>query len=378
LVFKVVNDSYVGRLAFVRVYSGKLRRGQNIYNPRTRKRERLSRLLRLRADDREDVDALYSGEIGAVAGLKDGTTGDTLCMENAAVELERIAFPEPVMFMAIEPRSRADRDKLQDALSAMASEDPTYTVRVHPETGQTIMSGMGELHLDIVKDRIRREFNVEANTGKPMVAYHETVTGEGRGEHRFDREIGGKRQFGHVVLDVAALPRSAGNKVELAVRRDAIPTEFHESVSEGVTDGLVTGVLGRYPMTDVRVRVTGGSADTDASTDTAFRTAARVAFREAVLAAGAELLEPIMTLDIVTPDENMGDVLSDLNGRRGKILEMSARGTTQFIRAAVPLAELFGYSTTIRSLSRGHASYTLEPREFDIVPPAMKEALLSR
>jgi len=378
LAFKVASDPYVGRLVFVRVYSGRLKQGQNIYNPRTRKRERIMRLLQLRADSREDVDALYAGEIGAVAGMKNATTGDTLCAENAPVELMRIPFPEPVMFMAVEPRTRADRDKLEDALQSMAAEDPTCIVSHDPETGQTIMSGMGELHLEILKDRMFREYGVSANTGKPMVAYHECITATAEASHRFDREIGGKRQFAEVGLRVGPRRRTAGNSIEITASTNAIPADFRADVEGGIRDGIMTGVLARYPLADIAVTVTGGEYDGETSTDVAFRTAAVMAFRDAVKAASPELLEPIMSLEIITPSEYMGDVMGDLNGRRGKVGRMETRGTTQIIRARVPLAELFGYATAIRSVTRGRATYTLEPEAFDVVPPPIKKELLNR
>jgi len=378
LVFKIVNDSYVGRLAFVRVYSGRLKKGQNVYNPRTKKRERIARLLQLHADSRTDVESLYSGEIGAISGLKQATTGDTLCAENAAIELERIHFPEPVMFMAIEPKTRADRDKLKDALDALAAEDPTCIIRTDAETGQTIISGMGELHLEILRDRMLREFRVEANAGKPMVAYYETVTKAGRGEHVFDRDIGGRRQFAQIAVEVLPSKRGGGNSIEMKLPRNVLPEEFWKSIEEGLNDGIMTGVLGRCPVIDINVRVVDAKFIPEISTEVAFRTAAVMAFREAVMAGMPEFLEPIMELEIITPADYMGDVLGDLNGRRGKVNEMEARGTSQIVRAGVPLAELFGYSTAIRSLTRGRASYTMEPEMFEIVPQSIKQELLNR
>lgn len=378
LVFKVINDPYMGKMAFVRVYSGKIKKGSNIFNPRLGKRERVSRLLRLHANDRTDVDMLCSGEIGAVVGLKNFTTGDTLCSENMPTELDRIGFPEPVIFMAIEPKSSADRDKLVDALDAMAAEDPTCCVRENEETGQKIISGMGELHLEIIKDRLKREYNVEANTGKPMVAYHETITAMATAEYKFDREIGGNRQVGHVVLEVSPLPRREGIKIDFEVSTNVIPQVFRKDIEAGLHDVIMTGVLARYELVDMLVKVVGGSSDSELSTDVAFRSASVMALREAVAAASPELLEPIMALDIVTPAEVMGDVLGDLNSRRGKVRGMETRGDMQIVQAGVPLAELFGYSTVIRSLTRGRATYTMEPEEFAIVPETIKQVLLSK
>jgi elongation factor G len=335
-------------------------------------------LMQLHADSRSEVEALYSGEIGAVSGLKDVTTGDTLCVENAPVELAGIKFPEPVMFMAIEPKTRADRDKLNEALDDLALEDPSCVIRVDPETGQTVMGGMGELHLEILKDRMLREFKVAANTGKPMVAYHETVTRHGTGESVFDRDLGGQRHFGGIKSEVEPRQRGAGNEILFEVSKSELPNEFRQGVQEGIEDGAMTGVLARYPVTDVSIRITGTQYDAEFSTEVAFRTAATMAFRDAVMAAGPEFLEPIMELEITTPVDNMGDVLGDINGRRGKVSEMVSRGEMQVVMATVPLAELFGYSTAIRSLSRGRASYTMEPVQFDIVPARLKEELLNR
>jgi elongation factor G len=378
LVFKVATDAYLGRLLFVRVYSGKLKKRQNVFNPRTKKRERIAVLVQLHADSRTDVEELRTGDIGGVGGLRDATTGDTLCSENAPIRLETIRFPEPVMFIAIEPKARADRERLEQALAALAAEDPTCGVATDAETGQTILSGMGELHLEILIDRMLREFNVRANTGKPMVAYRETVSAEGSGESAFDREIGGHRHFARVSLGVKPAQRGSGHCVEFDVAEAAIPAVFRDAVAQGVEDALSTGVLARYRVTDIAVTVTGGAFDPEASSDVAFRTAAVMAFREAVKAAAPVLLEPIMFLEIVTPDEFLGDVLGDLNGRRGKVREMTARGQTQIVKAGVPLAEMFGYSTVVRSLTRGRATYTMEPEQFEVVPDAVTQGLLDR
>ena len=382
LVFKIATDPYVGRLFFMRVYSGRLRKGQNVFNPRTRKRERLLKLVRLYADAQTECESLYAGDIGAGVGLKEATTGDTLCAENQPVALERIQAPEPVMFMAIEPKSRADREKLEAALKALASEDPTCIVRLDSETGQTILSGMGELHLEILVDRLRREFSVEANTGKPMVSYYETVTATACATHLFDRELGGKRHWARITVEVSPRKRGSGHATEVAagaLRALDNSEELRACLEQGLTDGILTGVLARYPMTDVLARVKEVAiADEEMATDVAFRTAAVMAFREAAQAAHPELLEPIMSLDIVTPPEHVGEVIGDVNGRRGQVRDMTMRGDTQLIRAHVPLAELFGYAGAIRSLSRGRASYTMEPDEFAVVPKAVREQLLNR
>ena len=378
LAFKVASDPYVGRVVFVRVYSGQIRKGANVFNPRTRKRTRITGLLKLKADTRIEVDLLEAGDIGAVAGIKELTTGDTLCAENAPVELMRIAFPEPVIFMAVEPKSRVDRDKLDQALEAMASEDPTCIIRKDAETGQTILSGMGELHLEILRDRMVREYRVEANTGRPMVAYYETITKIGKASHVFDRDISGGRQMAGVTLTVAPAERSAGVSVNVSAKPGDIPQEFHDAMASGIQDAVVTGVLARYPLTDLTVTVVGGLFDPEFSTEVAYKTAAVMALREAVMAAGPELLEPIMDLEIITPAEAMGEVMGDLNSRRGKVNDLETRDDMQIVRARAPLAELFGYATAIRSLSKGRASYTMEPEAFDVVPKGIRDELMSK
>ena len=379
LVFKVAADPYLGKLLYVRVYSGVLKRGMNVWNPRTKTRDRVMRLLRMRSNEQQDAEAHYAGEIGVLGGIGKFTTGDTVCAEQAQIALDRIEFPEPVMFMAIEPKSRADKEKLEGALQMLSDEDPTCRVRIDEETGQTIVSGMGELHLEILRDRLLREFKVPANTGKPMVSYYETITGEADGRHTFDREIGGKRQAATVELHVSAGTRGKGGLVEVKPPRNTIPPEFWTPIEQGVRDAILTGVLARFPMQDVCVRITGGGIlDPDSATETAFRTAAILAFREAAQAAKPELLEPIMAVELVTPPEFTGDLMGDLNGRRGQVREMEAHGDMQTIRADVPLAEMFGYATAIRSLSRGRASYSMEPEGFSIVPTVVKEEILNR
>ena len=379
LIFKVAADPYLGKLLYVRVYSGVLKRGMNVWNPRTKSRDRVMRLLRMRSNEQQDTEAIHAGEIGVLGGIGKFTTGDTVCAEQAQIALDRIEFPEPVMFMAIEPKSRADKEKLEGALQMLSDEDPTCRVRIDEETGQTIVSGMGELHLEILRDRLLREFKVPANTGKPMVSYYETITGEADGRHTFDREIGGKRQAATVELHVSAGTRGKGGLVEVKPPRNTIPPEFWAPIEQGVRDAILTGVLARFPMQDVCVRITGGGIlDPDSATETAFRTAAILAFREAAQAAKPELLEPIMAVELVTPPEFTGDLMGDLNGRRGQVREMEAQGDLQAIRADVPLAELFGYATAIRSLSRGRASYSMEPKGFAIVPTVVKEEILNR
>jgi len=378
LVFKIANDKFVGNICYVRVYSGKIRKGQNVYNPRTRKRERLMRIVRLHADEKEDIDILHAGEIGGAVGLKGFVTGDTLCTENALIEYEKMQFPEPVMFVAVEPKSRADKEKLLDSLKAMSAEDPTCIVRTDPDTGQVILSGMGELHLEILKDRLEREFNVQVVTGNPMVAYYETILSSAEGKYKFDKELGGKRQYAEVILRVESAPRGTGCVVEVKGGIEGLPPEMEDAIEDGINDAILTGVLAHYPVTDIKVFVTGGNYIEELATPVAFKTAAIMAFRDAMMKASPELLEPIMSLEIITPEESMGEILGDINSRRGKVKEMISKANNKVLRVSIPLAELFGYSTVVRSLSRGRASYVMEPEQFEIVPRSIKENLLNR
>ena len=378
LAFKVATDPFVGRLVFARVYSGELKKGANVWIPRTQKRERVMRLIRLHANQREEVDTLYSGEIGAIAGIKGVSTGDTLCAEQKPVALERIVFPEPVVSMAIEPKTQADKDKLQAALADLAEEDPTFRTGKDPETGQTIIHGMGELHLEILRDRMLREFKVQANAGRPMVAYRETIREAGRAEFTFDRDLGGKRHFAMVGIALEKNERGAGNSVDFQISSDLIPHDFRPVVEEGIQDGLSTGVLGNFPLVDVRVSVVAGQWHPVDSSEIAFRSAASMSLREAASSARPVLLEPIMALEIVTPEEHLGDVLGDLNMRRGQVKDVAQRDGTRVIEASVPLAELFGYATTLRSLTRGRAGYTMEPTRFDVVPDSLGRELMNR
>lgn len=378
LAFKVMNNPFMGKLIFIRMYAGMLEKGQNVYNPRTGRRERLLRLFQMHADEYKEVANLYAGEIGAAVGLKETVTGDTLCLENKPIALESIHFPEPVMAMAIEPRTQGGREDLMRALNLLSGEDPTFKVTTAPDTGQLLINGMGELHLSIIKDRLLREFKVPSHTGEPVVAYRETVTMPGEGAFVFDREIGGKRQFARLVLQVAPRPRKAGVEFECVLPPEKLPVLFRKSAAEGVQDGVMTGVLGHFAVMDVRITLLDAGFDMHDSTEVAFRTAGVMAFREAVRAARPVLLEPIMALEITTPAEHMGDVLADLSARRGKVREMTAQGDLQLIRANVPLAELFGYATTIRSLTRGRASCAMEPVLFEVVPEAIQKKILNR
>jgi len=378
LAFKVMHNAYMGKMIFVRLYSGTLKKGQNVFNPRTKKREKISRLLRMHADEYQDIDLLYSGEIGVIIGLKDTTTGDTLSVENKPIVLERIRFPEPVVSMAIEPKTKADRDQLAAALRALTDEDPTFCVTTNPDTGQTLISGMGELHLEIIKNRIWHEYKVLANAGQPIVAYRESIRASASADFVFDREIGGKRQFAALTIMVSPRPKGQGVEVAFKVKPDQLPVIYRTAVEDGIHDALTTGILGHYPMIDMKVEVVGARFDVHDSTDTAFRTAAIMGFREAVKLSRPVLLEPIMALEIITPDEYIGDVLGDLNARRGKIIGVVSRHALQVIRADVPLVELFGYTTTLRSLTRGRGSHTMEPVAFENVPEQVQKEVLSR
>ncbi|MBR2713959.1 MAG: elongation factor G [Kiritimatiellae bacterium] len=381
LIFKIATDPYVGKLFFVRVYGGVLKKGANAYNPRTKKRERIMKIVRLFADDQIEVDELKAGDIGALVGLKDVTTGDTLCAEMKPCHLERITAPQPVMFMAIEPKSSADKEKLVGSMKALAAEDPTCQFREDEETGQTILSGMGELHLEILVDRLKREFKCAANVGKPMVSYCETVTAPALKNFMFDRELGGKRHAVELKIEVKPLERGKGRKVNLS--RDFVnlvpDKHLQECVRQGLEDGISTGVLARYPMTDLEVNcVSATLVDPEVSDEVAFRSAAMMGFREAAEAASPEFLEPIMKLEILTPPESVGEILGDLNGRRGNVLDMDMRGDFQVIHARVPLARMFGYATAIRSLTKGRASYSMETDQFELAPKNVREEILSR
>ena len=378
LVFKMTTDKFVGKLAFVRIYAGQLKKGMNIYNPRTKKRERIGRLLRLHANSREDIDVLYAGEIGGMVGQKLFTTGDTVCGENDPIVLENIDFPEPVISMAIEPRTTADKDSLVSALQDMADEDPTFHTAIHEETGQTIIAGMGELHLEIIKDRILREYKVQANAGKPMVAYRESVSAKGEGSFTFEREIGGDNHFAALTLAVQPNSAGVGNEINFDVSNKIIPETFRKGIEEGISDALLTGVLGNFAIIDTKVTVIGGQTHDTDSTEVAFRSAAVMALRAAVSNSGPVLLEPIMLLEIETPEEHLGDVMGDLSSRRGKIREIKATNDLQVVQADVPLAEVFGYATSLRSLTKGRASYSMEPQAFDPVPPNKTDAILNR
>lgn len=380
LAFKIMNDPYVGKLTFFRIYSGTAEKGMGVYNPRTTKRERLGRLLQMHANQREELDNVFSGDIAAAVGLKNVTTGDTICDEDKAIVLESMTFPEPVISIAVEPKTTAERDKLSKALGALAEEDPTFRVHTNVETGQTIISGMGELHLEIIVDRLTREFKVEANTGAPEVAYRETILKAGNADTKFVRQSGGRGQYGHVVLDVTPCERGHGVTVTNKVVGGNIPKEYIKPIEQGVTEAAHTGILCGSPVIDIHINILDGSFHPVDSSEMAFKIAGSMAFKEACNKAGLCVLEPIMKLEISTPDENMGDIIGDVTSRRGSIVEVESDATTKFtkINALAPLSELFGYSTALRSVSRGRASYSMEPSHFDNVPKSIQEKIVEK
>ena len=377
LVFKMVNDKFVGKLAFLRIYSGELKSGQNVYNPRIKKRERISKLLRLHANHREEVQVLKAGEIGGIVGQKNFTTGDTICSENDPIILENIEFPEPVISMAIEPKTTRDKDSLIAALNDLTSEDPTFHKSISEETGQTIIQGMGELHLEIIKDRIFREYNIKANAGKPMVAYRESILKDGNGVTVFDREIGGERHFAEIGLKTSPNKRGKGNTINLTSASTSIPSEFREPIINSLEDALTTGSLGGFALIDINISVTSVNIDESDSSEIAFSSASVMALRSAISNSQPILLEPIMVLEILVPEEHVGDVIGDLNSRRGKICEMNSSNELQIIHALVPLSEVFGYSTSLRSLTKGRASYSMEPQSFQQVPSHLTDLILN-
>ncbi len=380
LIFKIMNDPFVGKLTFMRVYSGVATRGMSVYNPHSGKRERLGRLLQMHANSREERDAVYSGDIAAVVGFKKVTTGNTVCDEKDQIVLESMSFPEPVISIAVEPKTTADRDKLYKALGALSDEDPTFTVRSDEETGQTIIAGMGELHLEIIQDRLVREFKVECNTGAPEVAYREAILKEAEANTKFARQSGGRGQYGHVIIKLYPKERGHGVTVENKVVGGRIPKEFIKPTENGIRDAAKTGILAGYPLVDFHVEILDGSYHAVDSSEMAFKIAGSMAMKEAAKAAGLVLLEPIMKVEITTPDENMGDLIGDITSRRGSIVEVDSDYQELFTRilAHVPLSELFGYATAIRSLSRGRASYSMEPSHFDPVPKTIQEKVMEK
>jgi elongation factor G len=378
LVFKLMSDAFVENLAFIRMYSGSVSVGDKVFNPGKGKQEKIAKILKLHANKREEVSGLAAGDIGAIAGLKFTTTGDTLCEKGEYVLLESMDFPEPVIGVAIEPKSKAEEKKLAETLKKIALEDPSFTITVDGDTGQTIISGMGELHLEIIIDRLINDFKVAANVGQPQVAYKETLSTVGRAEGKFDQLTGAKGQYGHVVIEVEPIGRGEGFEFVSKVDKEQIPAMFLSAIRRGIEDSLDAGPLIGYPLTDVRVNLVGGSYHEDESTEMAFGISASMAIRRAASEANPVLLEPVMALEVVTPDEYLGDVISDLNSKRAKIVGVEVIGHLQTVKAHVPLAEMFGYSTALRSETQGRANFTMQFLEYDVVPPGKAGAIIKK
>ncbi|MGD9949013.1 MAG: elongation factor G [Desulfobulbus sp.] len=378
LVFKLQSDPYVGHLSFIRVYSGELKLGDKVFNPTKRKTEKISKLIKLHANKREEVNRIGTGDIGAIVGLKFTRTGDTLCENGDSIVLEAIDFPEPVIGIAIEPKTKADEGVLAESLEKVAWEDPSFRISVSEETGQTIISGMGELHLEIIVDRLLREFKVQANIGKPQVAYRETITQVAQAEGRFESMGTGKEQYGHVELEVLPAEKGSGKSFESCVDEKQIPSLFIAAIKKGVLDSLDSGPVIGYPMLDVKVRLIGGSFDEEKSTEMAFGIAGTMACRKAVGSASPVLMEPIMNLEIVTPDEYLGDVINDLNKKRAQVNGVEAEQGRQVVHAKAPLAELFGFSTDLRSATQGRATFTMFFSEFAMIPAKRAEAIIHK
>ena len=377
LAFKLWSDKF-GRLVFFRVYSGAIKKGDTIYNPRTRKSERVGRLIQIQASVHKDIDVCYSGDIAAMVGVRDVRTGDTLCNEDFNIQLEPPSFPEPVISMAVEPKTKADQEKMAIALQRLSEEDPTFFVRTDEETGQTIIAGMGELHLEIICDRLKREHKVETNTGKPQIAYRETLTQPADGEGKLVKQSGGRGQYGHVILKVAPNERGKGVTVENKVVGGTIPKEYINACKSGVQEAMLNGIIAGYNVIDIHVDLIDGSSHEVDSNENAFKMAAIFAVKDALKKAKCILLEPIMAVECNTPDQYQGDIMGDLNRRRGKILGMETKGTLAVLKAEVPLSEMFGYSTTIRTLSSGRASYTMQPSHFEQVPQNIVEQIVEQ
>ncbi|NIF46762.1 elongation factor G [Enterobacter sp. Ap-916] len=378
LAFKLMTDPYVGQLTFIRVYSGVLKKGDSVYNPVKGKKERIGRIVQMHANDRHEVDELRAGDIAACVGLKDVTTGDTLTDPNAAITLERMEFPEPVISLAIEPKTKADQEKMGIALQRLAAEDPSFRLHTDEESGQTIISGMGELHLEIIVDRMKREFGVEANIGRPQVTYRETIRKTAKDvEGKFVRQSGGKGQYGHVVLTLEPLEPGKGFVFEDATKGGVVPREFIPSVEKGLREAMNTGVLAGYPVVDVKATLTFGSYHDVDSSEMAFRMAAIFGFKDAVRKADPVILEPIMHVEVETPEDYAGNIMGDLSSRRGMVQGMEERFGSQIIRADVPLAEMFGYSTTLRSMSQGRATYSMEFHHYAEAPRNVADDIIA-
>ncbi len=378
LAFKIMTDPYVGKLAFFRVYSGTLESGSYVYNSTKGKRERIGRILQMHANHRQEIEKVYAGDIAAAVGLKDTTTGDTLCDEKAPIILESMVFPDPVISVAVEPKTKADQEKMSIALQKLAEEDPTFRVRTDPETAQTIISGMGELHLDIIVDRLLREFHVGCSVGNPQVAYRETIRKSVKAEGKFVRQSGGKGQYGHCWLELTPLEPGEGFKFDNKVVGGAIPKEYIGPVEAGVKEAMENGVVAGYPMVDVGVTVYDGSYHEVDSSEMAFKIAGSMGFRAGALKADPVILEPYMKVEVTVPEEYMGDVIGDLNSRRGRINSMEARNGAQVIDAFVPLSEMFGYATDLRSKTQGRGNYSMEVDHYEEVPRNIAEAIIAK
>lgn len=378
LAFKLWSDPFVGKLVFFRVYSGKLSKGDTVYNPRTNKRERISRLIQIQADKREDIETCYSGDIAAIVGIRNITTGDTLCNEDHPILLEPPSFPDPVISMSIEPKTKADQEKMALALQRLAEEDPTFCVFTNEDTGQTIIAGMGELHLEIIRDRMLREFKVDAASGKPQIAYKETVLTPADGEGKLVKQSGGRGQYGHVIIKITPNERGKGITIENKVVGGTIPKEFIPAVIKGLNEATLNGVVGGYPVIDLHIDIVDGSYHDVDSNELAFKMAAIFSLKDAMKKAKPILLEPIMKVEAITPEEYQGDIMGDLNRRRGKIMSIETKTISTSVNAEVPLAEMFGYATAIRSLSKGRAAYSMEPSHFEQVPAQVLAAVLDQ
>lgn len=378
LAFKIMNDPFVGQLTYFRVYSGQVEAGAMVYNSAKGKRERLGRLLQMHANKREDVSVVQAGDIAATVGLRFTTTGDTLCQEGNPILLEKIEFPEPVISIAIEPKTKADEEKLSAALQKLAMEDPSFHVSSQEDTGQTLISGMGELHLEIIVDRMRREFKVEGNVGQPQVSYKETIAQQAQGEGKFVRQSGGKGQYGHCVISLEPLKKGSGFQFVNSIRAGAIPREFIPAIEKGIQEAMLGGIITGYPAVDLRATLLDGSFHDTDSSEIAFKIAASMAFKDAALKASPQIIEPVMSCEVVCPEEYMGGVIGDLNSRRGKILHMTSRHLMQVIQAEVPLATMFGYSTALRSASQGRATYSMKFSHYEPVPPQIADEIKVR
>ncbi|KKT58787.1 MAG: Elongation factor G [Candidatus Amesbacteria bacterium GW2011_GWB1_47_19] len=378
LAFKIQADPHVGRLTYLRIYSGTLKAGQTLYNASKDKEERISRMLLMHANKREEIDQAFAGEIVALVGLRETATGNTMCDKSSPIVLESITFPEPVISLAIEPKTKSDQEKMGYALSKLSDEDPTFRIKTNHETGQTIISGMGELHLEIIVDRMKREFRVEASTGAPQVAYKETVKKTAEAEGKYIRQSGGRGQYGHCLIRIEPLPRGTGFEFVDGIKGGAIPNEFIPAVEKGIKDAMENGVLAGYPTVDTRITLFDGTYHDVDSSEMAFKIAGSMAFQHAAKAADPIILEPIMKVEVSTPDEFMGDVIGDLSSKRAQILGTDKRGRLTIINAYAPLAELSGYATKLRSLSQGRASYYMEPSHYEEVPKNIAEGIIAK